>query len=408
MQDLNTRISWYGEGGPNSTQESKISLYVMRARAYILRSAGETWKTEAPHPLNRQLNSYKPPVRGTDGAERGTQGLVRGTDCPSYPRKRFQVQRCPYGLNRRGSCRSPKQWPNYRTWACLICVYIHIHLRKYLCNVLNVMMLPFSLLTWYHTVLLKFKGSSPRPMTLPIGLANSHFYLDPRERLTRKIPESTNSWAEECLNWGLLGFSLQSELPGWGHQKGLTLICSDLFQFPRFLPICVFCFLENPDLFRSIAFQENFWEFLIELQFAGLRRTSAIWGGLGSQEVSAQTTTFRKTWVAKSTILRSPALGLSLPKTDGQHSVHPNTASQDDMIILIPHASETHRSFNPTLTSANMLMANTSNLTVSVPLSLTYLLGVSAPKKNITSPPPCRVVYKTSGPILVPHLKGQT
>ena len=29
-----------------------------------------------------------------------------------------------------------------------------------------------------------------------------------------------------------------SEPPIWGQQKGVTLICSDLFRFPRFLPIC--------------------------------------------------------------------------------------------------------------------------------------------------------------------------
>ena len=30
----------------------------------------------------------------------------------------------------------------------------------------------------------------------------------------------------------------RSEPPIWGRQKGATPICSDLFQFPRFLPIC--------------------------------------------------------------------------------------------------------------------------------------------------------------------------
>ena len=30
----------------------------------------------------------------------------------------------------------------------------------------------------------------------------------------------------------------RSEPPVWGHQKGVTPICSNLFRFPRFLPIC--------------------------------------------------------------------------------------------------------------------------------------------------------------------------
>ena len=47
-----------------------------------------------------------------------------------------------------------------------------------------------------------------------------------------------------------------SEPPNWGGQKGVTPICSDLFRFFRFVPICAPCFREFvpicSDLFRFV------------------------------------------------------------------------------------------------------------------------------------------------------------
>ena len=50
--------------------------------------------------------------------------------------------------------------------------------------------------------------------------------------------------------------------PIWCRQKGVSSICSDLFRFPRFLPICVPCFRECPDLFRFVPICSVFFRFV--------------------------------------------------------------------------------------------------------------------------------------------------
>ena len=66
---------------------------------------------------------------------------------------------------------------------------------------------------------------------------------------------------------GKLSMHLQSsEPPIWGRQKGVTPICSDLFRFPRFLPICSdlrSSQTSNPCFFRFPCF----FCFLISLAF---------------------------------------------------------------------------------------------------------------------------------------------
>ena len=43
----------------------------------------------------------------------------------------------------------------------------------------------------------------------------------------------------------------------WGHQKGVTPICSDFPVFFRFVPICVPCFLEYLDFSDLFRFPQN-------------------------------------------------------------------------------------------------------------------------------------------------------
>ena len=54
----------------------------------------------------------------------------------------------------------------------------------------------------------------------------------------------------------IANFLISSEPPLWGRQKGVTPISSDLFRFPRFVPICAPCFWEFvpicSDLFRFL------------------------------------------------------------------------------------------------------------------------------------------------------------
>ena len=55
---------------------------------------------------------------------------------------------------------------------------------------------------------------------------------------------------------------LLSNPPVWGHQKGVTPICSNCPVFFGFVPICVPCFLEYPDLFRFVPICSDFFRFV--------------------------------------------------------------------------------------------------------------------------------------------------
>ena len=56
-----------------------------------------------------------------------------------------------------------------------------------------------------------------------------------------------------------------SDPPVWGHQEGVTPIvpiCSDFPVFFRFVEICVPCFLQYPDLLRSLPICSDLLRFV--------------------------------------------------------------------------------------------------------------------------------------------------